>query len=67
MNCNENPTQPGHLQPLAYSIADACQLSSLGKTYVYKLIREGKLTARKIGNRTLVTAESLRRLIEQGE
>lgn len=66
MNYHENPNQPGHFQPLAYSIADACQLSSLGKTYVYKLIKEGKLTARKVGNRTLITAESLRRLIDKG-
>jgi excisionase family DNA binding protein len=66
MNCTETPAQPDHLQPLAYSIADACQISSLGKTYVYKLIKDGKLTSRKVGNRTLITAESLRRLIDKG-
>ena len=52
-----NPT------PLAYSIADACRVSSIGKTRLYQLINEGKLEARKIGKRTLIPAESLRRLI----
>lgn len=52
-----------HLEPIAYSIAEACRVSSLGKTRVYQLISEGKLEARKVGKRTLIPAESLRRLI----
>jgi len=50
-------------QPLAYSISDACRVSSIGKTRLYQLINEGKLEARKLGKRTLIPAESLRRLI----
>lgn len=53
----QNPT------PIAYSIADACRVSSIGKTRLYQLINEGKLEARKLGKRTLIPAESLRRLI----
>lgn len=52
------------LQPLAYSIADACKVSSIGKTRLYSLIAEGRLEARKIGKRTLIPAASLRALIE---
>ncbi len=51
------------LQPLAYSIADAARVSSIGRTRLYALISEGRLKARKIGKRTLIPAESLRALI----
>ena len=51
-------------QPLAYSVADACKVSSLGKTRLYALIAEGRLEARKIGKRTLIPAASLRALID---
>lgn len=63
-----NPTEPGaHLAPLAYTIADACRVSTLGKTKLYALIGANKLEVRRIGKRTLVLADSLRRLIEAGE
>ena len=58
-----NTTSP---EPLAYSIHDACRVSSIGKTRIYSLISEGKLEARKIGKRTLIPAESLRALIAGG-
>lgn len=52
------------LEPLAYSIADAIRVSSIGKTRLYALIKEGRLEARKIGKRTLIPAASLRALID---
>jgi excisionase family DNA binding protein len=51
-------------EPLAYSVADACRVSSIGRTRLYALINEGRLESRKIGKRTLIPAVSLRRLIE---
>lgn len=54
------------LQPLAYSVKEACRAISLGKTYLYFLIKDGKLEARKIGNRTVIPAASLHALIEGG-
>ena len=51
------------LEPLAYSIKEACRVSSLGRTRIYQLIGEGKLDARRIGKRTLIPAASLRALI----
>ena len=51
-------------EPLAYSIADACRVSSIGRTRLYQLISEGRLEARKLGRRTLIPASSLRALIE---
>lgn len=55
-----------HPEPIAYSIADAVRVSSIGRTRLYALINEGRLEARKIGKRTLIPAASLRRLIEGG-
>lgn len=52
------------LTPLTYSINDAAQVSSLGRTRLYELINEGKLERVKIGNRTLIKAASLHRLLE---
>lgn len=56
--------QSEKLEPLAYSIADACRVSSIGKTRLYELINEGRLKTRKVGKRTLIPAASLRALIE---
>lgn len=50
--------------PLAYSIAEAARVTTLGKTRIYELIREGRLQARKIGKRNIIPAASLRALIE---
>ena len=50
-------------EPLAYSVNEACRVSSLGRTRLYQLIGEGRLEARKIGKRTLIPAASLRALI----
>lgn len=50
-------------EPLAYSISEACRVSSLGRTRIYQLIGEGRLEVRKIGKRTLIPATSLRALI----
>ena len=51
------------IEPLAYSVGDACRVSSLGRTRLYQLIGEGRLEVRKIGKRTLIPAASLRALI----
>lgn len=51
-------------EPLAYSVSEACRVSSLGRTRIYQLIAEGRLEVRKIGKRTLIPSASLRALIE---
>ena len=56
---------PEHFpEPLAYSVADACRVSRIGRTRLYQLIGEGRLQTRKIGKRTLIPAASLRALID---
>jgi len=49
---------------LAYSIKEACELTSLKRTHVYKLISEGRLATRKVGSRRLIIASSLQEFVE---
>jgi excisionase family DNA binding protein len=49
--------------PITVTITEARRLSGLSNTTVYKLIGEGSLAIVKVGTRTLVTFESLRRLL----
>lgn len=51
------------LPKIAYSIREACQATSLGKTSVYAHIAAGRLQAKRIGGRTVIPAESLHALI----
>jgi excisionase family DNA binding protein len=49
---------------LAYSIAEACTRSGIGRTAIYDMIKTGQLTARKRGRRTLILADDLRRCLQ---
>jgi excisionase family DNA binding protein len=44
----------------AHSILETCSLTGLGRDTIYGAIRAGKLTARKLGRRTLITDDDLR-------
>jgi excisionase family DNA binding protein len=48
-----------------YSVADACRLLGVGRTTLYAAIKMGKLKTRKMGRRTLVTAEALKDLLQK--
>ena len=58
MSSNDHPSQK-----LAYSIKEACQASSLGRTTIYNHIAAGRLRVTRIGGRTVIPAESLLSLI----
>jgi len=51
--------------PQAVSVKEVCSATSLGRTKVYQLIEEGRLDRRKVGRRTLITVESIERLLEE--
>lgn len=50
--------------PLAYSIKEAARVTSLGRTNLYQLIASGRLEVIKIGERTLIPARALHKLLE---
>ena len=52
------------MEAIAASINETAKALSLGRTSIYALIREGRLETIKLGRRTLVKVESIRRLIE---
>lgn len=53
------------MERLAYSIIETALMLSLGRTSVYSLIADGRLDAFKLGRRTLIRADSIKRLIEE--
>ena len=46
----------------AHSIAETCAITGIGRDTVYAAIRDGRLVARKLGRRTIVTDDDLRLL-----
>ena len=53
------------MEKLLVSILEAADVLSVGRTTVYELMDTGQLETRKLGRRRLITAESLRRLVDQ--
>lgn len=51
-------------QPLTYSVADACRITSIGRTRLYELMADGTIASVVIGRRRLVKAESIHKLVE---
>lgn len=43
----------------AYTTEDALRIAGIGRTYLYELIKEKRIRAKKAGRRTLIVAESL--------
>jgi excisionase family DNA binding protein len=52
------------MQPLLLTIRGAAETLSIGKTSLYRLLGAQRLTAIKIGRRTLVTVASVQALID---
>jgi len=48
---------------LAVSIWEAVALTGIGRSSIYKLIKQGRLTPRKVGRRTLILIEDLEDLV----
>jgi excisionase family DNA binding protein len=52
---------------LAYSVLEACQMTSLSRWTLWKLVKSGELQTRKVGRRKLIVAESLEKFIKHGK
>jgi excisionase family DNA binding protein len=50
--------------PLTYSIPEACEVSRIGRSTLYKAIQRGDLKAIKIGVRTLIRPRDLEAWID---
>ena len=48
-----------------YSISDTIRAIGLGRTSIYNLINEGRLTTVKLGRRTLIKVSSVEALIRE--
>lgn len=48
------------LEPAFYSIGDACAVFGCGRTRLYELLSGGRIEAKKLGRKTLISAASLR-------
>jgi excisionase family DNA binding protein len=56
----------GHLpfaQRLTCTVAEACEATGLGRTKIYELIGNGRVTTTTIGRRRLVSVQSLLALV----
>lgn len=53
------------MEKLAYSINETANVLSVGRTSIYALIAQGRLDAFKLGRRTLIRAESVKRLVSE--
>jgi excisionase family DNA binding protein len=47
----------------AFSVAEVCAQTDIGRDSVYNAIRSGRLVARRIGRRMLVTEKDLQRFL----
>ncbi len=52
------------MNKLAYSINETARLLSMGRTSIYAMIAAGRLETFKLGTRTLIKADSIRRLVD---
>ncbi len=52
------------MEPIAVSINDTVKVLGIGRTSVYEMIKDGRLEAFKLGRRTLVRVDSIRRFVD---
>ena len=50
---------------LGYSVNVACKAIPCGRTKAYQLIADGRLEAKKLGTKTIITRRSVERLLEE--
>ena len=52
------------MDKLLYSVSEATQMLSVGRSVVYELIADGKIHVVKIGRRTLIARDELERFVQ---
>jgi len=51
--------------PVSYSVEDAAKALGIGRTFVFQLIKEGKLKAVKLGRRTVVPVKECEAMLSR--
>ena len=51
------------MQKITATIPEAVEITGLGRTSIYELIKQGRLTKRKFGTRTLLMVEELENVV----
>ena len=51
---------PSNSEPLAFDIDSATKATNTGRTTLFNEIKEGRLKARKVGRKTIITRDDLR-------
>jgi excisionase family DNA binding protein len=59
----ETKTTPVGMDKLAYGVVEAARVAGIGRSTIYEMLASGDLTAVKLGRRTLIPADELRRFI----
>ena len=54
------------MDPITVTVAGAKNVLGIGNTSIFALLRAGRLTRVKVGGRTLITVESMKRLVATG-
>jgi excisionase family DNA binding protein len=54
------------MDPLAVTILEAARLTSLSRSIIYELLKEGKLISIRVGGRHLVDYGSIKELMKTG-
>lgn len=49
---------------IGYSIKEAAEVSTLGRTTIYSHLKSGRLASKRCGGRRIVSAESLHALVK---
>ena len=57
------PPPTNSSEKITYTIKEAALAIGVGKTTIYKALADGKLTAVKLGSRTLIASEDLRQWV----
>lgn len=50
---------------ISFSVLEAMEATGLGRAAFYSEIRSGRMSAKKVGRRTIVTAKSIEAWLEQ--
>tara|TARA_B100002049_G_C16050152_1_gene363100 strand:+ start:268 stop:510 length:243 start_codon:yes stop_codon:yes gene_type:complete len=63
LNPNES-AEPERLNPIALTIDEAASIARLSRSTIYVALRDGSLTARKLGRRTIICVDDLRQFLD---